>query len=132
MKTIFEKIRDREIPAKFLYETDLVMAILDISQATKGHTLVIPKHPYKDLEHTPVDVLTHIMKATLQVVSILNQAFSPVGYNYLSNQSEISGQTVMHMHVHVIPRYEDGEIDVHFKPTTFNVDDVFKSIKPFI
>ena len=132
MKTIFEKIRDREIPAKFLYETDLVMAILDISQATKGHTLVIPKHPYPDLEHTPVDVLTHIMKATLQVVSILNQAFSPVGYNYLSNQNEVSGQTVMHMHVHVIPRYEAGEIDLHFKPTPFNLVDVFNSIKPFI
>lgn len=132
MKTIFEKIRDREIPAKFLYETDHVMAILDISQATKGHTLVIPKHPYPDLEHTPVDVLTHLMKATLHVVSILNQSFNPVGYNYISNQSEVSGQTVMHMHVHIIPRYQAGEIDLHFKPTQLNVEEVFQSIKPFM
>jgi histidine triad (HIT) family protein len=132
MKTIFEKIRDREIPAKFLFETEHTMAILDIGQATKGHTLVITKMPFENLEATPLDVLYDIMASTKRAVSILNKAFNPLGYNYLSNQHSVSGQTVMHMHMHIIPRYKETDIEIHFKKTNYDLLEVFDSVTPFI
>lgn len=125
MKTIFEKIRDREIPAYFLYESDRVMAFLDISQATKGHTLVVPKFPYKNLFETPSDVIAEIFEVSKKVILKIDETFSPKGYNYLSNQEEIAGQTVFHAHLHIIPRYDASDIDIVFKASELSVLDTY-------
>ena len=125
MKTIFEKIRDREIPAYFLYESDRVMAFLDISQATKGHTLVVPKFPYKNLFETPSDLIAEIFEVSKKVILKIDETFSPKGYNYLSNQEEIAGQTVFHAHLHIIPRYDASDIDIVFKASELPVLDTY-------
>ena len=60
MPSIFSKIILKEIPAHFVYEDDLVVAFLDISQATKGHTLVVPKVEYKDIFEVPEKTASHL------------------------------------------------------------------------
>jgi histidine triad (HIT) family protein len=115
MPTIFSKIIAREIPAHIIYEDELVIAFLDISQATKGHTLVVPKAEYSDIFDVPEDLLTHVMRVAQRVAKAINIAFQPEGMNILSNNGAVSGQTVFHFHFHLIPRYQREEIKISLK-----------------
>ncbi len=115
MSSIFTKIIAKEIPAHFVYEDDLVVAFLDISQTTKGHTLVVPKAYYKDVFSVPEDLAAHVMGVAVRVANALKKAFNPEGINILSNNGEASGQTVFHFHLHLIPRYEKDDIKFSMK-----------------
>jgi len=112
MSTIFEKIIAREIPAHIVYEDDLVISFLDISQATEGHTLVVPKKAYENIFEVPDDVLAHTIVITKKIADACKKAFLLKGLNILSNNGEVAGQSVFHFHFHVIPRF-----DVLFKFT---------------
>ena len=109
MKDIFCKIIDGEIPSTRVYEDDDVLAILDISQTTRGHTLVMPKQHYESLLSCPKDVLTKVMLVAQRIGQAEISILGAKGVNYLANCGEAAGQTVPHFHVHVIPRYVGGE-----------------------
>jgi len=130
MKTIFEKIRDKEIPSYMLYEDELVMAFLDISQATKGHTLIVSKEAFADALETPDHVLSHMFVIAKKIAKALKQSLNPKGFNFLSNAGEIAGQTVFHVHLHVIPRYEPNDVTLAFLPNVSNQD--FESLVTLI
>ncbi len=115
MPTIFSKIVAREIPAHIVYEDELVIAFLDISQATKGHTLVVPKAEYSDIFDVPEDVLLRVMSVAQKVSKAISVAFQPEGMNILSNNGAVAGQTVFHFHLHLIPRYQREEIKISLK-----------------
>jgi len=115
MPTIFSKIIAREIPAHIIYEDELVIAFLDISQATKGHTLVVPKVEYSDIFDVPEDLLAHVIRVTQRVSKAISIAFQPEGMNILSNNGAVSGQTVFHFHFHLIPRYTREEVKISLK-----------------
>ena len=121
MSTIFSKIIAKEIPAHFVYEDDLVVAFLDISQATKGHTLVVPKAEYRDIFSVPEELAAHTMKVAVKISAALKKAFDPAGINILSNNGEKSGQTVFHFHLHVIPRYEKEDVKFSLKNNMSNL-----------
>ncbi|MBN2300082.1 MAG: HIT family protein [Acholeplasmataceae bacterium] len=121
MSTIFSKIIAKEIPAHFVYEDDLVVAFLDISQATKGHTLVVPKAEYRDIFSVPDDLAAHVMKIAVKMAQALKTAFDPAGINILSNNGEKSGQTVFHFHLHLIPRYEKDDAKFSLKNNMSNL-----------
>ncbi len=114
MSTIFEKIIAREIPAHIVYEDDSTIAFLDISQATKGHTLVVPKSAYPNLYEMPEDLAGHMMGVAIKVANAIKKAFAPEGLNLLSNTGTIAGQSVFHFHIHLIPRYEKQDINLSF------------------
>ena len=109
MKDIFCKIIDGEIPSTRVYEDDDVLAILDISQTTRGHTLVMPKQHYESLLSCPKEILTKVMLVAQRIGQAEVSILGAKGVNYLANCGEAAGQTVPHFHVHVIPRYEDGD-----------------------
>jgi len=115
MPTIFSKIIAREIPAHIVYEDELVIAFLDISQATKGHTLVVPKAEYSDIFDVPEELLLHVMRVAQKVSKAISIAFQPEGMNILSNNGAVAGQTVFHFHLHLIPRYQREEIKISLK-----------------
>ncbi len=121
MPTIFEKIIAREIPAHIVYEDDLAIAFLDISQATKGHTLIVPKSAYPNLYEMPDALAGHIMGVAIKVANAIKRAFEPEGLNLLSNTGTIAGQSVFHFHIHLIPRYEKDDIGLSF---TFHQDEL--------
>lgn len=112
-KSIFSKIIDREIPAEIIYETDNVIAILDIMPVHFGHVLVIPKKEYKDFLAVPEDELKEIFSAAQHIARALVKTFSLEGFNVFINNGEVAGQSIFHFHVHITPRYANDGISFH-------------------
>lgn len=106
MDCIFCKIRDGEIPSYTVYEDDHVMAFLDITQGTKGHTLVIPKKHVPNVYEADEDTVHHVFSVVPKLANALKAAFNPIGLNIVNNNDKPL-QSVFHFHVHLIPRYED-------------------------
>ncbi len=98
-KTIFEKIIDREIPADIVYEDDRVIAFLDISPVSKGHTLLITKSPYPWMTDTPDDDVANIFVTAKKLMIAMK---SGIGCDYV--QVGVVGKDVPHFHIHLIPR----------------------------
>lgn len=124
MSTIFEMIRDGEIPSTKLYEDDKCFVILDINPVAKGHSLVISKKPYPTFTDVDKPTLDHMMEIARKLDAKMRQSLGAEGTNIMINNSPASGQEVPHLHIHVIPRksgdgktpvfkkdkYEDGEL----------------------
>lgn len=107
---IFCKIVSGEIPSSKVYEDDAVYAFLDLGQVTKGHTLVIPKTHTKDIYQTSDEIAGDLFARVPKIAKAIKETFQPLGINMLSNTGEAAGQSVFHLHMHLIPRYgkEDG------------------------
>lgn len=111
---IFCKIIEGSIPATKVYEDQWVLAFLDISQATKGHTLVIPKiHTDSVLTATPA-IVAHVNQVAAKLAIAAQSGLGASGANIFTNANEIAGQSVFHYHVHVLPRYSPIEVPWHF------------------
>lgn len=106
-ETIFGKILTGEIPSFKVYEDDYVYAFLDISQVTKGHTLLIPKKASASIFETDEETMKHIGAALPKVANAIKRAFNPDGLNIIQNNGEFADQSVFHIHFHLIPRYEN-------------------------
>ena len=112
---IFCKLIAGEIPSSKIYEDEKVLAFLDISQTTKGHTLVIPKEHVRNMlemsDQTAADVFARLPK----LARAIKTATGAKGLNILNNNEEVAGQTVFHAHIHIIPRYSDqDEVGITF------------------
>ena len=102
---IFCAIAAGEIPSFKVYEDDLVLAYLDINPFTKGHTLVIPKSHSTGLLDTDDRTLGEVIARVKKVAAHLKSALPCDGFNILQNNGEAAGQTVKHLHFHIVPRY---------------------------
>ncbi len=114
---IFCKIAAGEIPSNTIYEDDSFRVILDLGPATKGHALVLPKNHYADLFEIPEDVLADAAKVAKKVAGTMKEKLSCDGLNLVQNNGEAAGQTVMHFHLHIIPRYKNDGQHILWKPT---------------
>lgn len=106
---IFCKIARGEIPCHKVYEDSEVIAFLDLSQVTLGHTLVIPKKHYPDFLSVPKEVMHHVLDVAQEVGQAQMTELLARGVNVLSNVGDVAGQSIHHFHVHVIPRYAAGD-----------------------
>ena len=104
---IFCKIIQGKIPADKVYENDKIMAFLDIQPISKGHTLIVPKKHYTDLLDTPDDVLCEMMTSAKKIAEAAVKAVGADGFNIGVNTKPAAGQIVMHMHLHVMPRFKN-------------------------
>ncbi|MDY0287407.1 MAG: HIT family protein [Sphaerochaeta sp.] len=110
MKTIFTRIREGEIPSVKLHEDELCLVILDNNPVHKGHLLVISNEPYPTFEQCPLATLTHLMDIAQQADKRLRHVLGCDGTNLIINNGPASGQEVPHLHIHIIPRYNnDGK-----------------------
>ncbi len=121
---IFCKIAKGEIPSNTIYEDDSFRVILDNGPATKGHALVLPKEHYADLLEIPEDVVAGAVKVAKKVASNMKEKLSCDGLNLVQNNGEAAGQTVMHFHLHIIPRYENDGQHILWKPTSPSADEL--------
>lgn len=112
---IFCKIAAGEIPSTTLYEDEDVRVIFDISPATKGHALVLPKEHYANVFEIPEDILGKAHIVAKKVATALKEATGCDGINILQNNGEQAGQTVFHLHIHIIPRYEGDTAKIGWK-----------------
>lgn len=109
MDCIFCKIVKGELPCYKIYEDEKIFAFLDIAPVSDGHTLVIPKKHYADLEKISDDDLGCLMKAIKKIGEALKYGLAIDGYNIQLNNGSIAGQIVPHIHFHIIPRKQkDG------------------------
>lgn len=129
MSCIFCLIRDGQIPSTKIYEDDDILAILDISQATKGHTLVFPKIHSNNLlsisEYQFNKVLTKVHMLAPKIVEAMNAD----GCNILNNCNEVAGQTIMHFHIHIIPRYKGDDVSIQLGEHKEDLLAIAKKIK---
>ena len=129
---LFCKIIKGEIPCTKVYEDEDVLAFLDISQTTIGHTLVIPKDHYDNFLYVPKDLLGKTFAAAQKVAQALVSGLGAKGVNILVNTNEVAGQTIMHFHIHVIPRYSNKDnIKLEFTPKAIeklNLPDIARDI----
>ena len=105
---IFCAIAAGEIPSFKVYEDDLVLAYLDINPFSKGHTLVIPKAHSTGLLDTDDATLAAVIARVKKVAAHITAKLGCDGFNILQNNGEAAGQSVFHLHFHIVPRYKDG------------------------
>ena len=109
---IFCNIISGEIPSYKVYEDDNFYAFLDISQATYGHTLVVPKQHFENLFAMPDFLLEKMLILVRDLASKIKTATNCKGINILNNNGEAAGQSVHHFHIHIIPRYDNDNFSI--------------------
>lgn len=129
---IFCKIINNEIPSYKVYEDEYVLAILDISQVCDGHTLILPKKHYDNFLDADLQTINRCMNVIKILSNKYKKILNPKGFNILNNTNEIAGQTVFHLHFHLIPRYdENDEIDISFnRKKPFDLAKTYEKLKP--
>ena len=127
---VFCEIVKGNIPSAKVYEDDDFLAILDLSQTTLGHTLVMPKRHYENVLEMPKEEAEALMGKAQEVAKLLREKLHPAGMNILLNCNEAAGQSVMHTHVHLIPRYDESDgIEIHFHESGRDLNEVLAMIK---
>ena len=127
---LFCEIAKHNIPSNYVYEDDDVVAILDLSQTTKGHTLVIQKVHSNNIFEADKKTAQILINKSQDIGKILMKKLNANGMNILINTNESAGQTIMHTHVHLIPRYDvDDSIDIKFHENKLDLTEVLKEIK---
>lgn len=106
---IFCKIVEGTIPSAKVYEDDVVYAFLDLSQVSKGHTLVIPKEHTRDIFDMSPDLAAQLYARVPKIAQAIKTAFNAKGMNILNNNEAIAGQSVFHLHLHLLPKFNEGE-----------------------
>ena len=102
---IFCKLANGDIPTSTIYEDEDFRVILDNSPATKGHALILPKQHYANMFEIDDEILGKAAKLAKKVITHEKEVLGCDGYNVLQNNGEVAGQTVFHIHMHLIPRY---------------------------
>jgi histidine triad (HIT) family protein len=103
MTTVFQKILRRELPADIVYEDELCLAIKDIAPQAPFHILIIPKKPIVSLAHVgpeDTELLGHLLFVTSEIAESLG--LKDRGYRTIINTGEDGGQTVDHLHIHLL------------------------------
>ena len=108
---IFCKIACGDIPTNAIYEDNDYKVILDMSPATRGHALILPKEHYKNIYEMPEERVAGAFRLAKKMAQTMTDKLGADGFNIVQNNNEIAGQTVFHFHIHLIPRYEgDGQV----------------------
>ena len=102
--SIFTRIVNGEIPCHRVFESERVLAFLDITPLSEGHTLVIPKRQAERLEDLPPDDVAEIARQLGAIARRICTVTNAEGYNILQNNGRVAGQEVPHVHFHIIPR----------------------------
>ena len=110
MDSLFTKIVRGEIPAARVLETDRALAFLDINPVNPGHVLLIPKEPHASVADLPEDLAAHLGSLLPRLCRAARDATGADGLNVIANNGPVAGQTIFHVHWHIIPRFEGDAV----------------------
>lgn len=113
---LFCKIANGLIPSYTVYEDHRFRVILDISPASKGHVIILPKNHAANIFELPEEDASQLFPAAKKIAEALNRVTECDGINILQNNGEAAGQSVYHLHVHVIPRYHGDTVNIRWTP----------------
>lgn len=110
---IFCKIINNEIPNCLIFEDDFIKAFLDLSQTTKGHTLVVPKKHVENIFEYDEELSNHFFQNIPKIARAIKKSDTNIiGMNIINNNGKVAGQTVFHSHFHLIPRYQSNDLEI--------------------
>lgn len=114
-QNIFAKILRGEIPCVKVYEDTKSLAFMDVMPEAQGHVLVVPKEAARDILDLSAEGLTAMMATVQKIAKAVDRALSPDGILLRQYNREAAGQSVFHVHFHVLPRWEGVELAPHGK-----------------
>lgn len=124
----FCDIVNKKKPAEVIYETANTLAFFPLEPATQGHTMVIPKrHIENFLELQPSDI-PELGQVVVHVSKALQAVLSPEGMNLITSAGEAASQSVMHLHVHLVPRWTDDAVGEIWPPKVPTAERVLENI----
>ena len=121
---VFCRIGSGEAPSDRVLEDERTLAFLDIHPAGEGHTLIIPKEHVQDVWDVEPDLWGAVWRTSHRVATAIRAAFDPDGLYVRQANGPLGGQEVMHLHVHLIPRYAAGRA-----PELAGLDEVAERIR---
>lgn len=119
MDCLFCKINNGDIPSYTIYEDEYVRCFLDINPISNGHTLIIPKKHFKDINDIDTKYLSKIHETSKIIVNLLNDRLKPNGIRIVQNNGIL--QEIKHYHLHIIPSYKNNDEKI-------NIDEIFKRL----
>lgn len=119
--------------ARELFRDDHIVAFFPLDPATLGHTLIVPRDHIPDIWSLNGHYAAHVARATVRMANAVNKAIHPEGLNIIQSNGKAAAQTVMHLHVHVVPRWENDAIGQIWPPgspyTEAQKDDAWEALK---
>ncbi len=110
---VFAQILRGESPSTRVYEDDMTLAFMDIMPVTPGHVLVIPKSPATNLLYLDPEYARAMITTTQVVGRAVQKAVEAPGFAIVQLNAAAAGQTVFHIHTHIIPRFQGLELQIH-------------------
>lgn len=110
---IFAKILRGEIPCVKVFEDDKTLSFMDVMPQAEGHTLVIPKEPAQDMLDLSPEGASALILATQRIARAVKKALSPPGLMLFQLNGAESGQSVFHVHFHIVPRHGGIDLRLH-------------------
>lgn len=133
MDCLFCKIAKKEIAAEIIYEDEKTVAFLDIHPKVPAHTVVISRYHSPTIIELPTTEVGPLFEVVKKVTELIQEKFSPQGFTIGINHGKISGQTIEHLHVHVMPRFEgDGGKSIHSvvdNPPAESIQEISKKLR---
>ena len=121
---IFCKIIASELPGQIIDQDERTVAFMDISPATRGHALVIPRRHVRDLLEIGADDLNATIEGAQRIARRASERLGADGVNLLNSCGRAAWQTVFHFHIHVIPRYADDPLRLPWTPAEGDMDEI--------
>jgi histidine triad (HIT) family protein len=121
---IFCKLANGDIPTNTVYEDNDFRAILDMGPAAKGHTLLLPKEHADNLFELPDETAAKALVTAKKIAARLKDKLGADGMNIVQNNGEVAGQTVMHFHLHIIPRYNNDGQKINWAPMSPSAEEL--------
>ena len=133
-ENIFAKIIKGEANCVKIIENDYILSFMDVMPQTPGHTLLIPKYDTEDIFNLPEDYFIHLMDAKKRIARAIKNAYEPTGVMIMQLNGKEAGQTVFHLHFHIIPRKDGLNYKFHSsEPVNFNeLEKEAKKIKKWL
>jgi len=105
-------VANEDASVEMIYETSGLLAFFPAAPATPGHTLVIPRAHVTDLWSADLPLVEELMSAAVRIGQAINAALEPGGMNLITSAGEAAEQSVFHLHLHLVPRWSDDELDI--------------------
>ena len=130
---IFCKIINNRSDSYIITETDNFLVFLDIHPRSPGHSLVVSKKHYQNLKETPTELGNEFLSVIKETILILNKSLKTSDFTIGINEGPLAGQVIMHLHLHIIPRFKNdkgGSIhSVVFNKSDLSLEEIYKKIK---
>ena len=120
MDCLFCKIAHGSIDSYTIYEDDIVKVFLDVNPDSNGHSLIVPKKHFKDLDDIDLDTLNHIMETAKKMKKLLEEKLNIDGLTLIQNNGDV--QEIKHFHLHLKPYYKDNQ-------ELLKIEDIYNKIK---